>query len=120
MIRNSNSIFNMMDDLFEFSNHNSATYSKSEFRKTDDGYLIDILLPGFTKEELQVSVEKENLIIEAKTDRKLPRFINNSVKKTFLVENINPDSVNAKLENGVLTVSFSNASKSIGRTITVL
>jgi len=110
----------MMDDLFEFSNHNSTTYSKSEFRKTDDGYSIDILLPGFIKEEVQVNVEKEDLIIEAKTDRKLPRFINNSIKKTFLVENINPDSVNAKLDNGILTVSFSNTAKTIGRTITVL
>ena len=120
MARNSNSIFNMMDELFEFSNHNSVTYSKSEFRKTDDGYVIDVLLPGFTKEEVNVSVEKENLIIEAKTERKLPRFINSTIKKTFHVEEINADSVNAKLENGILSVSFSNTAKSIGRTIAVL
>jgi HSP20 family protein len=114
------SIFNAVDDMFEFVNHNSSTYSKTDLRQDENGYAIDILLPGFSKEEVTVRTEGKNLIVEASTERKLPKFLNSSMKKTFQVDNLDSESVTAKLENGVLTIEFSTEAKKNARSISIL
>jgi len=114
----SNSIFSAMDELFEIA-HPQTVHSKAEVSRTDDGLSVDILLPGFNKDEVTVKVESKNLIIEAETERSLPTFLNTRIKRTYLVEDIDADSIKAKLENGILTVEFSTAKKTFGRKITV-
>jgi HSP20 family protein len=108
-----------MDELFEFHNHNSLTYSKSELYKTEDGIGMDILLPGFKKEEVTVDLKGKELIIEAATERKLPRYLNHKVRKTYQVEEVDPESIKAVLENGILTLTFKTPSKNVGRKIAV-
>ena len=115
-----NSIFNRMDDLLEFANHNTSTYAKTDIRQTEDGYSIDVLLPGFEKEEVQVKTEGSDLILEAKTERALPKFLNKNVKKTYQVEDLDVDSVAASLNNGILTINFSTSKKKNSRSISIL
>lgn len=117
---NHKSIFNSVEELLSYASQNNSTYAKAEIRQTEDGYAIDILLPGFSKEEVQVKAEGDDLVLEAKTERKLPKFLNVHVKKTFQVEDLNPDSVMAKLESGLLTIEFSTEKKKNARTISIL
>ena len=112
------SIFSVMDELFE-SAHPQSVHAKAELKKTEKGILVDVLLPGFNKDEIVVKVENKHLIIDAETDRQLPSYLNNRVRRTYLVENIDADSIKAKLENGILNVEFSTAKKEAGKTITV-
>ncbi len=114
------SIFNAMDELFEFANHNSSTYSKTDIRQTEDGFSLDILLPGFVKDEVSVRTEGDELIVEAGTERALPKFLNRKVRKGYQVELLDPDSVEAKLETGVLTITFSTQKKKNTRNISIL
>ena len=114
------SIFKGFDDLFEMANHNSATHSKTDIRKTDEGYSLDILLPGFTKEEVQVRTEGNDLIIEANTERALPKFLNKKVRKTFQVEDLDQESISAKLDAGVLSLEFSSIKQKNAKSIEVL
>ena len=113
------SLFSIMDELFEQA-HPQSFHSKAELRKTDKGFAADILLPGFTKEEVNVKVEGDDLIIEAKTERSLPKFLSKHVKRTYQVEDINPDNVSAKLECGILNLEFSTAKKTSTKTISVI
>jgi len=108
-----------MDDLFEFTNHNSATHAKTELRQTEEGYILDVLLPGFEKDEIGVRTEGNDLIVECKTDRKLPKFLNSKVKKTFQVEDLDSESIAAKLECGILSITFSTAKKRNAKSISV-
>ena len=63
------------------------------------------------KEEVEIKVEGDDLIIEAKTERKLPKFLSTHVKRTYIAEDIDPDSVDAKLENGLLNLEFTTMKK---------
>jgi len=114
------SIFDGLDGLFEFTNHNAAAYSKTDIRKTNEGYSLDILLPGFTKEEVQIRTKGNDLIIEAHTERAFPTFLNKKVCKTFQVEGIDHESVVARLEAGVLSINFSNITQKNSKSIKVL
>lgn len=113
------SLFSVMDELFEKA-HPQTFHSKAELKKTDNGFTVDILLPGFTKEEVAVKVEGEDLIIEAKTERSLPKFLSSHTKRTYQVEDINPETVIAKLECGILNLEFSTAKKASAKTINVI
>jgi HSP20 family protein len=104
----------------DYTTSNSLFFSKSEINKTGDGLRLDILLPGFTKEEVTVNLDDKELVISAETERKLPSYLNNNVRKTYIVEDVDVDTIKAVLENGVLSVSFSTAKKVVGRNISVL
>ena len=70
-----------------------------------DSYRLRLDLPGFTREEIALSLEKRALTVTAKSEREdafLPGF-----ERTYnLPEDINPNDINAKLKNGVLDLSF--------------
>ena len=112
------SIFNAMDELFDSAY--PIVNNKAEVRSIDGGFAVDILLPGFTKEEVDIQVEGEDLIIEAKTDRKLPGFLNTHVKRTYVAHDIDSDSIKAVLENGLLNVEFTTAKKKSAKTVKIL
>jgi HSP20 family protein len=70
-----------------------------------DSYRLRLDLPGFTREEIALSLEKRALTVTAKSEREdafLPGF-----ERTYnLPDDINPNDINAKLKNGVLDLSF--------------
>jgi HSP20 family molecular chaperone IbpA len=111
-------ILKTMEAFFE--NTNSTNRSRAEIKNTDTGYQVCILLPGFTKEEVEVKSEGSNLIIFAETERELPHFASSRVKKTYEVKDLDPDSITAKLEAGILTVEFSNSAKKNSKKIEIL
>jgi HSP20 family molecular chaperone IbpA len=96
------------------------TYSNSEITKTSDGYSIAVLLPGYNREEIEVLADNETLTIEASTDRSLPKFLGTRAKKTFEVVDLDPESVEAKLEAGILSIKFRCVRKNNSRSIEVL
>jgi len=109
---------NLINEMFNF-NTAPFTYSRSAVREIENGLAVDLLLPGFLKDEVNISVDGNELVIEAKTERTLPRFLNSHVKKTYAIDNLQDDSIKATLENGILTVSFSTAEKTVARKISV-
>jgi HSP20 family molecular chaperone IbpA len=103
--------------LFSVSS-NTTTYPSPKAMKTDDGWVQEIILPGFTKEEIKITVEQDYFVVEAETERELPTTLNQKVTKTFLADDIDPESVIATLENGILKIMFS-LTKQPGKVITV-
>jgi HSP20 family molecular chaperone IbpA len=74
------------------------TYSSKE------AYVIETPLIGVTKEELEVKVEDNTLLINAKP-AKTSKFVKNTGLGFVLQEDADKANVSAKLENGLLTVT---------------
>lgn len=67
---------------------------------------IELNLPGFTKEEVKVSIEDNTLHVSAKNDKKSAYY------STTLSKKVAPDSADVKLENGVLKITFQRTPES--------
>ena len=126
------SIFNenVFDDLFDqtmnmdmFGRRNplygkhAKELMKADVRETEDSYVLDIDLPGFKKDELQVELENGYLTIRAEkcldkdeTDKK-GRYIRQeryagALSRSFYVgEGVKPEDLHAKYEDGILQVT---------------
>jgi len=73
---------------------------RSDIRKTKDGFELD--LPGFEKEQIEVSIKSGTLHVEAKSkDRTVTRMV--SISKI-----VNPEDVKAQYRNGVLTIAITS------------
>ena len=103
----------VLGNLDEFLNQTLRSFSPSPnisapgaYRYEEkDSYRLRLDLPGFTREEIVISLEKQMLTIIAKSERE--GAFSSSFERTYnLPKNINPNGINAKLKNGVLDLSF--------------
>ena len=89
---------------------------KTDVHETEDSYELDVDLPGFKKEEINVELHDGYLTISAtksldkdETDQKARRVIrqerySGTSQRTFYVGDVKPDEVKCKYESGVLSV----------------
>ena len=114
--------FNDMDREFArmerpLYGHNARNLMRTDVREHDDGYEVDIELPGFHKDEIQLSLENGYLTVSAakgldkdETDKKTGKLIRQeryagTMSRSFYVgEDITEEDIKAKLEHGVLTL----------------
>lgn len=95
------------DEIFDRSFLNSP---KSEVKKLDSGgYQISMALIGFTKENLNIETSDETITISGEINGEKPRFVNQTkFKKSWTLENLDADSIDAKLDLGILTVTLNS------------
>ena len=95
-----NSILNdFFDDTFTITRMNEIK-KQSEVTHDDDGATIKLKVPGFNKKSIDISVDSETLTIEGKTD-------DDSFTKRYSVDNkFDFDSIDAKVSDGLLTLSL--------------
>jgi HSP20 family protein len=96
---------NDLNDLYQRS-RTHFNFIGTEFVKTDTGYTLELMVPGFTKEELQININDDNeLVVEGETNDLHSKKIYRSFSQRWpLPKNADTDSVIARLENGVLTI----------------
>jgi HSP20 family protein len=84
-------------------------------KERENGYQIEVVAPGFNKEDLKVNVENNQLTISAeraqdnKEGEKVVRqeYKYQSFKRTFnLDDKIDTEKIEGKYENGVLTLNL--------------
>ena len=118
-----------MPDLFNdfFDNtwmeRPKATAPAINVLETPDAYQLELAAPGMTKDDFDVHLDEEgDLVInmEKKTDKKehekghyvRREFSYTKFQQTMLLpEDTNRDEINAKVENGVLTVNLPKIKK---------
>ena len=99
--------------------HNAKNLMKTDVREHDDSYEVDIELPGFHKDEVQLSLENGYLNITAakgldkdEKDKKSGKLIRQeryagSMSRSFYVgEDVTEEDIKAKLEHGVLSLQI--------------
>lgn len=103
-------------DLSQFFGHDDAgmNHPRVNITESKDAFKVDVLAPGFRKEDLKLNVEENTLSIAAEhKDQALNEgerytrreFSHRSFKRSFrLPENVDTERISAEHANGVLTV----------------
>ena len=90
---------------------------KTDVREKEDAYEVMIDLPGFKNEEVKIELKNGNLTIHAaktldKEEKKEGKYIrqerySGNMSRSFYVgENVKVQDVQAKFENGILTLDI--------------
>jgi len=86
---------------------------QAEIQKTGDGWVLELPVPGFRPEQIEVTVEDRVLTVAGKSERR-------TFQRSFVVpEEIDPDAIEAKVENGLLSLSLRLHPKAQPRKIAV-
>lgn len=96
--------FSMFDDVFLTP---KLTYSPDvKVIKDETEYKLFISVPGLTKDDLKISIkDSEMLITFAKDDENENHyFVKNFTKKYIIPEDVKEHEIEARVENGVLSV----------------
>ena len=96
---------------------------KTDIRETDTSYELDIDLPGFKKEEVNLELKDGYLTIQAAKglDKEEPekkgkyirqeRYTGACSRSFYVGEHVEPEDIRAKFENGILQISLPKAAK---------
>lgn len=126
VVKFSNTYPSLLDRFFPYdiwtqhtknTNKNNAYEPLVNVYQTEKGYAIELIVPGYRKEDIQIEVLENLLSISSK---KLPQeqlqpekkytyreFYYQDFKRSFsLTEELNTDGISAKYEEGILTVSI--------------
>ena len=123
-----NDLFDDFGDVFEFSpafrKQVAATRNiSSDIKELADGYQIEMELPGFAKEEVKAQLKDGYLTITAEHNAenkeenneegqkkeavkyiRRERYYGKCQRSFFVGKNVTEDDINAKFENGILTM----------------
>lgn len=91
-----------------------AVAFRTDIRDTGDNFLIETELPGFGKEDVDVSLSDDVMTVTAK--RKFDKEAKDTMvhrerrfgfyKRSYDVSEIDTDNITAALENGILTLTL--------------
>ena len=96
---------------------------KTDIRETDTSYELDIDLPGFKKDEVSIDLKDGYLTISAAKgldkdaeDKKgkyirQERYAGACSRSFYVGEDVEPEEVSAKFEDGILQISLPKAAK---------
>ena len=126
---------NLFDELFDdafrpmwdmdralYGKHARAVM-KTDVRETDNGYEVDIDLPGFKKDEVKIDLKDGYLTISAakgldkdEKDKKgryirQERYAGQCSRSFYVGDNVEPKDVHAKFEDGILKLTLPKAAQ---------
>lgn len=111
--------FDFIDDFFDNSllkNSNNSKIMKTDIKEHDNHYQLDIELPGFNKENINISIEDGYLTINAKTSSDKEenekgkyvhreRFSGEYSRSFYVGDAIIEEDIKATFKNGMLTLT---------------
>ena len=88
---------------------------KTDVKELDNGYVLDIELPGLKKEDLQLELKEGYLTVSAtsKTENKddekghylrRERYVGTSSRSFYVGEEVTQEDIKAKFEDGILNI----------------
>lgn len=94
---------------------NSGLKFKADIKDEKDKYVVEAELPGVDKKDISVEYIDKHLIISGSREESVNEEKNNYIRKerhhgefsrVFYVDNIKEDEINAKFDNGILTIEL--------------
>lgn len=104
------------DDFFNTSNDQTIDFMRTDVQENDGNYLLDMELPGYDKDNIQLSLKDGYLSIAATkqnvTEQKdakgrvvrKERYTGNCQRSFYVGKNVREEDIQAKFENGELKV----------------
>lgn len=126
----SKSIFEDLFDNFlqedfgkEITNSIKFTQPMVNIIEEKDKFQLELAIPGITKDDISIDVEKDQLIISSEMEQvdkeesknySRKEFFYGSFRKSFhLPETVNREDINAKFENGILSIDLKKKEEAI-------
>ena len=108
----------LFDDFFTDSmfNSNTTNVMSTDIREKDNGYLLDMEVPGFNKEDLKLELKDGYLTISAEhkttNDEKdndghiirQERYYGSSKRSFYVGDQIEKQDIQAKYDKGILSI----------------
>ena len=103
----------------------SANVMKTDVRETKDGYDVFVDLPGFKKEDVNLTIQAAKGLDRDQKDQegryiRQERCTGSCARSFYVGENLKPTDVAAKFENGILELKLPKADKQIPEKPTTL
>jgi HSP20 family protein len=117
--RNAFNLFNMWNDLDKdlLGDTMPVNACRTDIKDAGDKYIMESELPGFEKEDINIDLNGEYLVIsaerkaeseekndETKYIRRERRF--GSYKRSFDISDVEADAISAEYKNGILTIEL--------------
>ena len=126
------SLFDDFMNDFSFPNVGKQLYGKHEaaimktdVKEKDDTYEVDIDLPGFKKDDIQIQLENGYLTVSAakgldkdEKDKdgkyiRRERFAGNVCRSFYVGDHVQKGDIHPKFENGILSFAVPKADKAV-------
>lgn len=117
MIPRSN--FDLFDDIFgdSFFKKEDTKMMRTDIRETENGYMIDVDLPGYSKENIKIDVTDGYLTINAKMNQenndeekgkyvRRERFFGECSRSFYVGEAVEAEDIKAAFKNGILSLEI--------------
>ena len=120
-----NNSFDLFDEFFEddffprqaFLNKKERNLMKTDIKEMKDKYQLDIDLPGFDKDNINISLNNGYLSIEAKVNKeenkndeekfvRKERFYGECSRSFYVGEDIKEEDIHAEFKNGILKIEL--------------
>jgi molecular chaperone IbpA len=114
VFRHTVDLFDRMEQIFDdqaFSTSTTTSFPPHNIRKRDNSYLIEMAVAGFNRDEVNITREKNYLIVEGKKEEKnddgfvYRGIANRSFKKSFALGE-NMKVLAADMKDGMLYVAL--------------
>ncbi|MFN2460994.1 MAG: Hsp20/alpha crystallin family protein [Candidatus Velthaea sp.] len=88
------------DPLQLFRNFSSGGVAGIEVNRTEQGFSVELPVPGYTPEQVDITYQDGALTISGRSERR------SFTRSLVLPEDIDPDNTTAHVEHGMLTLSL--------------
>jgi HSP20 family molecular chaperone IbpA len=100
-------------DLLGFDPFASMRGFEHDVTRTENGYEVEIPVPGFTPENVDVTFQDDVITVTAKSERR-------SFTRSFTVpEDVDPERIEARVKDGMLDLTLSRRPEAQPRRIPV-
>lgn len=110
---------NLFDNDFFNAMSNRGNF-RADLKETNDSYLVVADLPGVKKGDIDIEFQNDNLVITAKREEAVEDNKESYVRRerhygefrrSFYIDNVDEDKVEAKFEEGVLRIHLPKLTK---------
>ena len=104
--------FDPLRGAFPSFSNGSAAFGV-DVSRSEGGYTVEIPVAGFRPDQIEVTFQEDTLIVSGKSERR------NFTRQLVLPEEIDPDSISAHVDHGMLTLNLSRRPETQPRRIQV-
>ena len=119
MIPKKRNEFDLFNDFFDdsFLDRRDAKIMRTDIKEKGNDYIIEVDLPGYDKENIDIEMDHGYLRITAKTDKSIDesdeeeryvhkeRYFGECSRSFYVGENIKEEDIKATFKNGILSLT---------------
>ena len=119
MIPRKRNELDLFDSMFDdpFFDRKETKWMKTDIKEVGNNYVIEVDLPGYNKENIQIEMENGYLNVTAKVDNSneeeeegkyihKERYYGECSRSFYVGDNITEEDIKASFKNGILTLTL--------------